>query len=137
MRNFLVLSFCCLWAFGCTSPQMPGDIQAALTANEELYKKSSGGLYDAIYYASTDEFKANVGRGNVTALLKRVNQASIGCGPATLVLTSYQLNGELIDLTYTRKCRASGDITEKFSWKIAHSRPMLNSYIVDGPGLHH
>lgn len=136
MRKLFVLVLWCFCAVGCTSRQMDGEIRTALAANEAFYKQISAGQYDAIYITSSDELKASTSHDSLITLLKTVNLRSGSCEPATLSLTSYHLSGGIVDLAYVRRCK-SGDINERFSWKIVNNQAVLNSYLATGPGLPH
>jgi hypothetical protein len=114
---------------------MPREIQLALVANDAFYTQMLGERYDSTYSQSSDEFKAATTRNDLVALLKTVRQKASTCGPPTLRLTSYHLSGGMVDLTYGRQCANSGEVSEKFSWKIVNDRALLNGYSVDGPGL--
>ncbi len=135
MKNLFFVTLCCFLLTGCQSRRMPEEIRSALKANEMFYEQVSAEQYDAIYLGSSDELKAAEGRDSLETLLKRVRQKSRACGPAALSLTSYHLGGELVDLTYARRCGGTDEIRERFSWKIVNNRAVLKSYFANGSEL--
>jgi hypothetical protein len=111
---------------------MYDDIRIALEANKTFYDQESAGEYDTISSFSSDDFKAATGKDNLMSLLKTVRKKSAGCSPPALVLTSHHLGEALVDLTYVRQCPDSTKIMERFSWRIANNRAVLNGYFASG-----
>lgn len=94
--------------------------------------------YDAIYEASSDDFKASGSRDQILHFLNKVDQR-IGapCSAATLVQESVPETGDLMYLSYVRKCN-NEDIRDGVSWKFMHGKALLASYYlnsVDGIDL--
>ena len=111
---------------------------AVRNAADEFYNRMSAEQYDAIYEASSDDFKASGSRDQILHFLNKVDQR-IGapCSAATLVQEAVPETGDLMYLSYVRKCN-NEDIRDGVSWKFMHGKALLASYYlnsVDGIDL--
>ena len=107
--------------------------EAARKATDEFYNRMSAEQYDAIYEASSDDFKASGSRDKVLYFLKKVNEKTGGaCGAAALAkMTRVPTeSGDFVYLAYDRKCR-NGDIRDGMSWKLANGKALLGSYYLN------
>lgn len=106
---------------------------AVRNAAEEFYNRMSAEQYDAIYVASSDDFKASGSRDQILHFLNRVDQRIGGpCSAATLVkeTVSPSQSGDLMYLSYVRKCN-NEDVRDGVSWKFMHGKALLASYYLN------
>jgi hypothetical protein len=107
--------------------------EAVRNAANEFYSRMSSDQFDAIYGASSNEFKASGSRDQILDFLKRVNQRIGGsCSAATLTkMTSMPSeSGDFMHLWYERKCR-NGNIRDGMSWKLLNGKVSLASYYLN------